>query len=185
MNCENNIDLDFWDSSKSFFVKYEEQKSTIFKIFEELSNRFPNDFQKQYFTKTKGNKISQGYNLYGFPYQVLDLARDFDQKFGFNIRILNWVGNGFYIFVYVGHQKAKEFLLKISDSKDFENYYTGSSSFNYQAILNESCKFTQQFETRNHRNIIVFWEKLPLQEDFSANVNLLEFKIEKAFDITA
>ncbi|MFN3803413.1 MAG: hypothetical protein ACK4SB_17235, partial [Belliella pelovolcani] len=68
MADKKKIDLEFWRNSGDFFQKYNEQKTEVFRLFEELSNRFPKDYQVAYFNDTKGNKISQGYNLDGFPY---------------------------------------------------------------------------------------------------------------------
>src|SRR5690606_11664825 len=45
----------------------------------------------------------------GCPYQVLDIIRDFDKEFGFNIRILNWWGRGLFIFVFFGRHNRKFF----------------------------------------------------------------------------
>lgn len=184
MTENKEFDLQFWKISRNFFQQYKQQKSVIFRLFEELSNTFPKDFQKLYFNHSKGNKISQGYNLDGFPYQVLDLVRNFDRQNGFNIRILNWVGNGLYIFIYVGGGLTEDFLENNIRSKNFKNTFTGDNPFQYEKIIIESETNFKRLEYIKESNMTVFWEKIELNESFSDNLFFLRNKIEMAFDYT-
>lgn len=184
MNKEKKFDLAFWESSYSFFKKYYQQKNEVLRLFEEVSNSFPVENQKQYFTFTKGNKVSQGYNLDGFPYQVLDLVRDFDSQQGFNVRIMNWVGKGLFIFVYVGWDLTESFLENLSGSKDLPNAYLGIHPFRYSEIIRESKETKKTIDQSNQEDIPVFWESIDLQERFDENLNILVDKINRAFEYT-
>lgn len=84
------------------FQKIKEQSDLIEGLFNGLANEFPQKELKEIHQNSKGTKISKGYNLENAPYQVLDLVRDFDGQTGFNIRVLNWWGNGLFIFIYFG-----------------------------------------------------------------------------------
>src|SRR5690606_26208554 len=63
---------------------------------------------------SRGIKLSKGNDLSGYPYQVLDLIRDFDTKNGLNIRVLNWFGHGLYLFVLFGKNHPKAPLIKLT-----------------------------------------------------------------------
>lgn len=88
--------------NKTLFQKIKEQSDLAENLFNTLANDFPQKELLKIHKNSKGTKISKGYNLENAPYQVLDLVRDFDDQTGFNIRILNWWGNGLFIFVYFG-----------------------------------------------------------------------------------
>lgn len=97
------LDLELLEN-KDLFKKIKEQSDLIASLFSDLANEFPQKELKKFHQNSKGTKISKGYNLENKPYQVLDLVRDFDDQTGFNIRILNWWGNGLFIFIYYGCQ---------------------------------------------------------------------------------
>ncbi len=88
-------------------------KSQFLTILEEVCNSFSSEDLQIRNVKSRGSKISKGNDLLGFPYQVLDLIRDFDPETGINIRLLNWVGNGFFITVLFGKNREApiDFLL--------------------------------------------------------------------------
>lgn len=96
-----NLDLNLW-LDRDFQQRYNRLKAEFWEILgaagdsisiEELSKTHPNP---------KGKKLSKGNDLLGFPYQVLDLVRDFDFSIGMNIRVLNWFGHGMFILVLIG-----------------------------------------------------------------------------------
>ncbi|RIW15050.1 hypothetical protein D0X99_11410 [Algoriphagus lacus] len=106
------IDLDLWLNS-DLFRRQNLLKSQFIAILEEVGNNFPNRDLTRISPNSRGIKISKGNDLLGFPYQVLDLIRDFDTLEGVNIRLLNWFGNGFFITVLIGKNRnnpIKEFL---------------------------------------------------------------------------
>ncbi len=82
-------------------------------VFEELGNSIALSELLEISSNSKGIKLSKGNDLLGFPYQVLDLIRDFDSDNGANIRILNWFGNGLFLIILLGKNRRnliQEFL---------------------------------------------------------------------------
>jgi hypothetical protein len=104
---ELRLDLDLLKNN-SLFQKIKEQSDLVEDLFHSLANEFPQKDLREIHPNSKGTKISKGYNLENAPYQVLDLVRDFDDQTGFNIRVLNWWGNGLFIFVYFGKLTFEE-----------------------------------------------------------------------------
>ena len=99
------IDLDLWLDA-DLIRRHNLLKGQFIAILEEVGNSFDPEDLKTLSQNSKGVKISKGNDLLGFPYQVLDLIRDFDQSDGVNIRLLNWIGNGFYLTLLLGKKRA-------------------------------------------------------------------------------
>jgi hypothetical protein len=74
-------------------------------VLEEIGTILFNEELYRISPRSRGVKISKGNDLLGFPYQVLDVVRDFDPSKGTNIRLLNWFGNGLFIAVLLGKEK--------------------------------------------------------------------------------
>ena len=94
-------------------------------IFEGVGNSFNAEDFKKISAKSRGVKLTKGNDLLGFPYQVLDLIRDFDSDNGANIRVLNWFGKGLYITVLLGKNRknpiseliSNEFFFGLSENQ--------------------------------------------------------------------
>ncbi|MCL6258279.1 hypothetical protein M3O96_04220 [Aquiflexum sp. TKW24L] len=82
-----------------------------------MANEFTQKELLKFHSNSKGSKVSKGHNLENSPYQVLDLLREFDEQSGFNIRVLNWWGHGFFMFVYYGNLTAEKYQQSISRLK--------------------------------------------------------------------
>lgn len=105
-------------------------------VFEGLGNSFSVQEFQRISPKSRGFKISRGNDLLGFPYQVLDLVRDFDSENGINIRLLNWFGNGLFITILLGKNRRNPIQELIN-----LGFYFGLSEnkWDYQdLILNEN-----------------------------------------------
>ncbi len=100
------IDLKLWLNA-DLIQQQNLLKRQFTAIFEEVGSAFSQKELQQISQKSRGVKLSKGNDLLGFPYQVLDLIRDFDLMSGANIRILNWFGNGIYTTVYLGKKPKK------------------------------------------------------------------------------
>lgn len=98
---QKQLDLDLWLNA-DLFRQQNFLKGQFINLLEEVGNSFSNFEFKNISQKSRGAKISKGNDLLGFPYQVLDLVRDFEISDGVNIRLLNWFGNGFFITVFIG-----------------------------------------------------------------------------------
>jgi hypothetical protein len=97
---KEELDLHLWLDQA--LVQRQNQLKTDFQdLFEQLGNSVTNEELTQFFSNSKGKKISKGNQLLGFPYLVLDLIRDFDLASGCNIRFVSWFGHGLYCCVYL------------------------------------------------------------------------------------
>jgi hypothetical protein len=93
MTQAQKIDIDLL-KDKSIFDQIQVQKSIFIEIFTELANQYPQSKLTKFHSNARGVKVSHGINLDQYPYQVLDIFRDFDLNSGLNVRVLNWMGHG-------------------------------------------------------------------------------------------
>jgi len=161
------LDSDFWEKSKEFFHHFQKQVDLIQELFTEVANAFPQERLSQYFNNSKGCRVSKGSQLESLPYQVLDIVRDFDQKGGFNIRFLNWWGNGFYVFVTYGHQTKNNFSTNRIPFFQNSKLYCGESPFDYREIVKSQLKVSAENldAAINSSCQLVIWQKIELPKD--------------------
>jgi hypothetical protein len=100
----NTLDLDLW-SDTDLIRRQSLLKRQFLAMMEDVANEIPLYELNKISSRTRGSKISRGNDLLGFPYQVLDVIRDFDTSTGINIRLLNWYGNGFFLTVLLGKER--------------------------------------------------------------------------------
>jgi hypothetical protein len=179
------LDITFWNNSKAFFEHFNQQTDLIIQVFTEVCNAFPQNKLKSIFPNAKGCKVTKGNQLGGLPYQVLDLVRDFDAQHGFNIRILNWWGNGLFVIITYGSSTAKLFQEVLSTSFDQYKISMLNSPFDYEKVLNYS-------EILNDKNInsvieasnqLQIWKKLEISEDIKDTMSTMEKMIQSILDI--
>lgn len=103
-SLQKSIDLNLWLNA-DLIQRQNLLKKQFIAVLENVANAFSSDDFRGISPKSRGIKISKGNDLLGFPYQVLDLIRDFDRENGVNIRLLNWLGNGFYISILLGKNR--------------------------------------------------------------------------------
>lgn len=134
------LDLELWLNA-DLFRRQNFLKSQFISLLEEIGNSFSaNDFS-EISKNSKGSKISKGNDLLGFPYQVLDLIRDFDPNTGINIRLLNWFGNGFFQTVLLGKNRLNpiESLLDLGFS-----YGLSENQWDYSDLILKQNQTTNQ-----------------------------------------
>ena len=106
---ENNnvLDLELWLDTE-IIPRQNMLKAKFWDILAEVGNSIDSANLIKIHPANRGIKLSKGNDLSGYPYQVLDLIRDFDLSTGLNIRLLNWFGHGLFMFVLLGknHPKA-------------------------------------------------------------------------------
>jgi len=179
------LDITFWNNSKAFFEHFNQQTDLIIQVFTEVCNAFPQNKLKSIFSNAKGCKVTKGNQLGGLPYQVLDLVRDFDAQHGFNIRILNWWGNGLFVFITYGSSTAKLFHEALTGTFEGYNISMLSSLFDYEEVLNNS-------EILNNKNLssvimtsnqLQIWKKLEISEDIKDTMSTMEKMIQSILDI--
>ncbi|EOZ95763.1 hypothetical protein A33Q_3125 [Indibacter alkaliphilus LW1] len=184
METHDFFDPVFWENSDSFFQKYNNQKKLIIKLLEEISNEFPVKKQRESIPGSKGNKIFQGYNLKGRPYQVLDMVRLFDRGDGINIRVLHWVGKGLYIFLYLGKNPASTKFWDEHEYFPLKMIFNGKTSFDYPFILKNSQSIKGNILELKDREYVVLWEKIPIRTNFKHNLDNINSMIQTILDYT-
>ena len=98
---QETLDLDLW-LDQSLVQRQNQLKAEFLDLFEQLGNSVTNEELTQFFSNSKGKKITKGNQLQSFPYFVLDLIRDFELDSGCNIRFVSWFGHGLFCFVFFG-----------------------------------------------------------------------------------
>lgn len=138
------LDLDLW-MNQELIKRQNRLKSQMWAMFSELGNTLATHPLVQYHPNSKGVKLSQGNNLLGYPYHVLDLIRSFEPNNGLNIRLLNWFGHGFYLFVYLGAGRIGNLPFDFLDQK--LKYSTADDPFDYPGmILEKRYTIPESFE---------------------------------------
>ncbi len=98
------LDLELWLDA-DLFQRQCMMKNQFLAVLEEVNEQLIKEELRGISLGAKGIKISRGNDLIGFPYQVLDIIRDFDADSGANIRLLNWMGVGFFCSVLLGERR--------------------------------------------------------------------------------
>jgi hypothetical protein len=146
-----------------------------------LANEFPHHELSLIHTKSKGAKISNGYRLDNSPYQVLDLIRDFDIESAYNIRILNWWGNGLFIFILYGNETKVK--MEASIKRLLKDYLVSDqkSPWDYKGIIKEIP--TQEiFISNSTSGFLQVYKKLKPEPEFHKTYSILEKEIRFIFD---
>ena len=175
-----SFDLELW-LNQDLIKRQNRLKSAFLVLLEDLANSFSNESLDQIHSTSKGKKISKGNDLLGFPYQVLDLIRDFDGETGLNIRVLNWFGNGLFLLVYQGvnSKLPRKDLL----GNGFAFSLTESPWDYPELILNQSFskKIKEWHLVRSHP--IVWFKKLQVLEKPESTLHILHSEIGNLLEI--
>ncbi|UJP63264.1 hypothetical protein [Mongoliitalea daihaiensis] len=164
--------------NKSLWEEINQQTTLFLSLFTELSNQYNQERLTSIFPFAKGCKVTKGLQLEGYPYQVLDLIRDFDPDSGFNIRILNWWGHGLYLLVLGGRDfggRLIEFNLShtssFSISQDFDVW-------NYKKILHP---VREKNYTKVHESLQIF-KKIELPDTATQLQVVLSKEIDRILE---
>lgn len=175
MELKKSLDPAFWKNSKNFFLSFQDQVDLIEALFIALANEFPQAELLKHHPESKGCKLSKGSNLEKLPYQVLDIVRDFDPENGFNIRLLNWWGNGCFIFITYGTRLKS--LLRDRDLSIFKDYFISDepSPYAYGNLLKNKLILNEKNITLaiNSTNQLQIWKEVHISEDFSKTLSHL------------
>jgi hypothetical protein len=168
MNADQEeLDLDLW-LNQSLAQRQNQLKNQFIQLLEAVGNSISNEELITFFEKSKGKKISKGNDLLGFPYQVLDLIRDFDKESGMNIRLLNWFGNGFFVLIFLGS--------KISVKSDL------LSNHGFQlGLVDDPWDFGALILEKKVSNSPI----LPLRQNDSFEIWIKELSIESKAELTS
>ncbi len=174
------LDLSLW-KDRELLDRQNDLKNQFWALFTDVGNRLTEGKLSEVHFQHSGLKLSQGNELKGYPYHVLDVLRNFDVKTGLNIRALNWFGNGMYLFLYAGLEKA-ELIKEVL----FENGYVfgeGSDAFDFSGFINEG-KNTLTIKPRLYQDRLNVWFiELSIVPELKNNSLLIQDKVEKLLDI--
>lgn len=166
------LDLELW-SNEELIRKQNRLKLTFLELFGDLGNRFQNEYLLDLHPLSKGKKVTQGNDLIGLPYQVLDLIRDFNFDSGLNVRILNWFGKGIYLFVLCGKTN-----LNFWDLKDFGfEICTTESPWDYSEII--VSKNNSQSLSLDYKQ---WFKELPIDPESNQSLILWEAEIKNVLN---
>ena len=126
------LDLKLW-LDKDIIPRQNKLKAIFWEILAEAGNSMGSAKLSQIHPPSRGVKLSKGSDLLGYPYQVLDLIRDFDPDGGINIRVLNWFGHGLFIFVLFGKCYPKDIFDQLREN-DW-SFDKSSTPWDYPGIL--------------------------------------------------
>jgi hypothetical protein len=178
----NVPDLNLW-LDRAYWEAQNQLRIYFWDILGNVSNAIDPAWFAQIHPSHKGKKLARGNDLGGFPYQVLDLIRDFDLQNGLNIRVLNWFGNGLYIFVLIG--KENRYLEKDFFEQNSFHFGLSASPWSYQELI-ELQLFTknpsaEEIEKSTHIQWFKQVETKNIQEDIQAKLTAEIKKILKSF----
>lgn len=178
-----SIDLQLL-KDKNLFQKLKAQTDVIEHLFALLANDFPQNELLKFHSNSKGTKISRGYNLENSPYQVLDLVRDFDKNSGFNIRILNWWGQGLFIFIYFGEQTFDKNSLSIKTLLETFSDCNHPSPWAYGQIIGNQRKVssTNIQGDSEKKDFYQIFKQIDLDQEFSKSHLMLKREIRFILD---
>ncbi len=151
----HRLDLELWQNQE-LIRRQNRLKYQFWDLLGKVGDQFSQEDLLQIHPQSKGKKLSQGNDLMGLPYQVLDIYRDFDYVKGLNIRLLNWYGQGVFILVLLGKDK---FLQKDLASLSFKKCFW-ESPFEYEKLLEEAHSTNQMSAT----SFIQWYKRLPVKE---------------------
>lgn len=174
------LDLDLW-LNRELIKRQNKLKSEFLFLLESIGNHFENEFLKSIHPQSKGKKVSKGNDLLGFPYQVLDLIRDFSPESGVNIRCLNWFGHGLYLFLILGNNNFHRNKALLESGFSFS---LSESPWDYPEMILEKKITDKLTEIPDLENSLKVWLKsIPLKRDFQTNLNTITSEIKKVAEI--
>lgn len=177
---ETNFDLEL-TSDPLLYQKIKEQTDLYLELFHQLAGEFSLEKLSLIHQQSKGTKITNGYRLDNCPYQVLDVIRDFDPETAFNIRILNWWGNGFFIFILYGNKTS--FKMEESIQRLSKHYFVcdQKSPWDYKRIINK-IPYKKITFTSPASDFFQIFRKLDPDRDFYKTYSILKKEITFIFD---
>lgn len=170
------IDLPLWMDAE-LIQRQNHLKRQFTGVFEAVGNGFSQADFLEISHESKGAKISKGNDLLEFPYQVLDLIRNFDPGSGANIRILNWFGNGLYLTVFLGKNRKNP----IPEFLNLGFYYGMSESqWDYPDLILNGNFSTDEVEIEKSNRGFHHWIKeLQVSPSPTEVINDLQSEVKK------
>jgi hypothetical protein len=174
------LDIELW-LDQELVRKQNRLKAAFLTVLEKVGNSISNEKLLQIHPTSKGKKISKGNDLLGFPYQVLDLIRDFTPYSGSNIRILNWFGHGIYLMLIQGVD------VKLDPKKMLKSGYEISlteTPWDYPELILEK-NHTSELEKlpSNNKGSVLWFKSLALNTDLEKSSQIILEEAEYLIEI--
>lgn len=175
-NSSHPLDLNLW-KDEQLIRKQNQLKYQFWELLGKVGDQFSQHDLKKIHTQSRGKKLSQGSDLMGLPYQVLDMVRDFDLETGLNIRLLNWFGKGLFLFVLLGKNQFES--LDLSD-QSFEKC-PWENPWEYEKLMIDLESHSQDIVP----DFIQWYKPIPVYHLPSENETEWIFHIKKLTDALA
>lgn len=152
----NRLDLELW-LDKEIIPSQNILKAKFWEILADVGNSVDSEKLTKIHSASRGIKLSKGNDLLGYPYQVLDLIRDFDLNDGLNIRLLNWFGHGLFLFILLGKNHPKAPFQQL---RDYDWAYDLSATpWDYPEILLKSSSINSPTGDLYKKSTFYQWHK--------------------------
>lgn len=160
------LDHELW-LDHEIILRQNRLKATFWEILAEVGNSVDSQKLTQIHAASRGTKLSKGNDLLGYPYQVLDLIRDFDLTDGLNIRVLNWFGHGLFLFILLGKNHPKAPFQQLSDHN--WAFDQSPTPWKYPEILLKSASTDTPTADLIERSTFYQWHKpIPVSRNIRA-----------------
>ncbi|WPR73643.1 hypothetical protein [Algoriphagus sp. NG3] len=180
---QQNLDLELW-LDQDIIPRQNRLKAKFWEILGEVANTVDAQELRRIHSSSRGAKLSRGNDLLGYPYQVLDLIRDFNVDKGMNIRLLNWFGHGVFIFVLIGkNHGSPPHRELIANHWAFD---LSSSPYDYPDIILNHAFTTSFSEDTIHNSTFCQWHKsIELSNDTIATEFIISNELKKILSLLA
>jgi hypothetical protein len=172
-----NLDLELW-LDQDTILRQNRLKALFWDIFTEIGNEIDSKSLLQIHPASRGIKLSKGNELAGYPYQVLDLIRDFNSTDGLNIRVLNWFGHGLFLFVLVGKNHPK---VPIKPLNEQQWYFDQSlTPWEYSEILLKGASIKSPSKDILQKSSFWQWHKpIPISKELAGTKSVILNELKK------
>jgi hypothetical protein len=178
---DSDLDLELW-MDKEIILRQNKLKHEFWNILSETANSFSSEEIKTIHKTSRGAKLTKGNNLAGFPYQVLDISRDFNPENGLNIRVLNWFGHGMFIFILLGKNHPKKLDDAFIDT-GFKFCLT-NSEWDYKRLIQKDSATQNPKDSEVDPSKVVQWMlQLTPTSSSTDTITMLRDKIKKVFNL--
>lgn len=174
------LDLNLW-LDQELIKRQNKLKAGFLRVLEGVANSFSNETLSHIHQNSKGKKISKGSDLVGFPYQVLDMVRDFTLTSGCDIRIFNWFGHGMFLMLIHGSEFSPDPKKLVQSGFEFS---LTDSPWDYPELILEKRHTSDENQIIFHEGVLNLWFKplFPVY-DLESSIRLVAEEVENLLDI--
>ena len=134
---QNELDIELW-LDQDVIPRQNRLKAKFWNLLSDVANELDLTELREIHVNSRGVKLSKGSDLLGYPYQVMDIIRDFDPENGLNIRLLNWFGHGLFLFVLIGNKHPRAPLTQLGNHNWL--FDLSETPWDYpEILLNNTC----------------------------------------------